>query len=285
MAQTQPTARARLVASTMRKLRASAGLSQAEVAKEMGWSKSKQEKLEAGNLGVRPSDARALCSLYGVTDPQRVKDLVDLAKRSRIPGWWSAYGLGAVPGWFEPYISLESEASSLRVYQQELIHGLLQTPEYARSVVRAFAPRATDEEVDQRVDVRMQRQARLEGESPLALWVILNEAALRRPIEERGAWRAQLRYLLERCELPNVSLQVLPFAAGPHASMESSYELMGFPESADLNVLYLEAGQASSYHEDSVIIGQYTDVFDHLRGQALDTRRSSDFVAHVLQEV
>ncbi|MEV5573936.1 helix-turn-helix transcriptional regulator [Spirillospora sp. NPDC052269] len=284
MAQTKPTARQRVVARVLSKLRAECSLSQADVAREMGWSKSKQEKIEAGNINIRLADVRALLALYGVTDKERVEYLADLTRRARQPGWWHVHR-AVVPSWAEVYFNLEEEASSLRTFQQELVYGLLQTPEYIRALVTASIPRLEDDEIERIINVRVERQRRLETSShPLTLWVIMSEAVLRRQLHDRAAWTAQLKHILEKAELPTVTMQVLPFSAGPHASMGASFDILGFPESADLDVLYLEARQASSYQEETGVVAEYSEVFDYLRGQALDPRKSLDFVAHLHRE-
>jgi hypothetical protein len=136
----------------------------------------------------------------------------------------------AVYAWFQVYVGLEAEAATLSCYQAEFMHGLLQTRDYARAVHRASLPAATEEAIEQLVEVRMARQELLTSSDAPQLWLVLNEAVLRRVVGGRGVMHEQLTRLAEAASLPTVTLQVIPFSNGAHASMDGSFSVLGFPE-------------------------------------------------------
>jgi Domain of unknown function (DUF5753) len=130
-------------------------------------------------------------------------------------GWWQAYGSAAVPEWFQAYVGLEAEASSIREYGAELMPGLLQTADYYRAFARATPAVGNDDEIERKIAVRMTRQERLRNDEPPTLWAVLNEAVIRRVVGGAETMRAQLRHVAEMAELPHVSVQVLPFRGAP----------------------------------------------------------------------
>ncbi|WP_233617640.1 helix-turn-helix domain-containing protein [Actinomadura sp. WAC 06369] len=270
----------------LRRLREEAGFTQAEVARDMDWSESKQIKIERGNIPVRVPDVRALLAHYGVLSPDRKEEadaILQLARDARQKGWWHSYG-DAVPTWFEPFLGLETEATNIRTYQSELVHGLLQTPDYYRSFVAKSPAYSSEEEVQHKVAVRTKRQSRLESSPAPNYWTIMNESVLRRAPLDAAMMRGQLDYILTRAELPNVTVQVLPFAAGMHPAMDGPFEILGFPESLDLDVVYLESQTGALYLEEKAQVARYNAIFDLLRAKALDPDDSRDLIARILQE-
>lgn len=288
MATTSPaTVRHRLLVQKLRRLREDAGFTQLEVANEMDWSESKQIKIERGNIPVRVPDVRALLVHYGLTGPDRKQEadaILQLARDARQKGWWHTYG-DAIPDWFEPFLGLETETTNIRTYQAELIHGLLQTADYYRAFMRRSTAFSTQDEVERKVALRTERQARLERPDGPMYWTIMNEAALLRSPTPPQVMRAQLEYLVERMELQRVTVQVLPFAAGMHPAMDGPFEILGFPESLDLDVVYLESQTGALYLEEKPQVARYNAIFDQLRAKALDPDKSRELIAQKIQEV
>lgn len=281
------TVRHRLLVQKLRRLREEAGFTQTQVAEAMDWSESKQIKIERGNIPVRVPDVRSLLVHYGVIGPERQAEadaILQLARDARQKGWWHTYG-DAVPEWFEPFLGLETEATSIRTYQPELIHGLMQTADYYRSFMGKSPASSTDEDIDQKIALREQRQARLEGPDAPAYWTIMNEAALLRSPGGPETMRAQLAHIVDRMDLPRVTVQVLPFSAGMHPAMDGPFEILGFPESLDLDVVYLESQTGALYLEERTQVGRYNDVFNYLRAQALDPDKSRALIAQKIREV
>lgn len=225
--------------------------------------------------GVLPRDVKFLLGVYGVNGEAR-ELLLTLAREARQKGWWHSYG-EAIPSWFEVYIGLEAEAVSVHSYESELVPGLLQTKEYARAVFRGFLVDA--EEIDKRVELRMARQQRLTDSDAPQYWIVLNESVLRRVVGGPAAMRSQLSRLLEASQLPNVTLQVLPFAVGAHPAMDGSFVVLGFPEPTDPDVVYLEEQTGGLYLEKPHEIKRHTLAFDHLRAAALHPDESRRLIA------
>jgi transcriptional regulator with XRE-family HTH domain len=259
-----PTVRRRRLASELRRLREAAGLTIDEVGEKLECSASKISRIETGHVGVTPRDVRDMLELYALDEDQR-EALVQLAREARKKGWWQAYN----EVFTGSFVGLESDASSLRAYQALLIPGLLQTDDYTRAVHRAIRPDAGEDEIERRVAARSARQKLLDDAQPPEYWAIIDEAVLHRAVGGPEIMRAQLHRLLEAAELPHVTLQVVPYSAGAHAGMEGPFLILGFPEQADPDVVYVETTTTGSYLEEPADVYRYTLMFDHLRASAM----------------
>ena len=271
-----PAARRRRLAVALRHLREAQNLSCADAGKAAGWSESKISRIETGRTGIRQPDLERLLDLYGVSGDTR-EGLLALARQAAHRGWWRSYA-DVLPAWFESYVGLEDGAKSLLTYQNQLVHGLMQTQDYAAAVIRAARPGAAADEVERQVAARITRQALLTTGTGLQVWAVLDEAVLHRQVGGPAAMRAQLSRLRETASLPNVTLQVLPFDVGAHASMGTSFELLQFPEPGDTPVVYLEDQTTSQQLESPADVERYTLVFDYLRASALPPERSAEFI-------
>jgi transcriptional regulator with XRE-family HTH domain len=239
---------------------------------------------ESGERSVRPTDLRLLLDIYQVHGERR-EALLTLARQAKERGWWQSYG-SAIPQWFQVYVGLEAEASSVRVYEAELVHGLLQTADYYRAFLRAApAAAADDNEADRKIEVRLARQARLTAEDPPEYWAVLNEAVIRRVVGGAEVMRAQLDHIAEMAGLPHVNVQVLPFGAGVHPAMDGSFEILGFPEPGDPDVVYLENQAGSLYLEEQPEIDRYARMFSHLMAKALDPEESRRMIARIAADL
>jgi transcriptional regulator with XRE-family HTH domain len=284
--QSSPTVKRRRLAAELRRRRDQAGLTIEEVAGQLEWSAAKISRIENARVSVLPRDVKFLLSTYGLTDRDEIWDpLLGLARESRQKGWWHQHG-DAIRDWFEVYVGLEAEAATKSEYTPEFVPGLLQTRDYASAVHRATLPTATDDEIERLVSVRMTRQELLASSDALHPWFIINEAVLRRVVGGHAIMREQLTRLAEASLLPNVTLQVVPFSGGAHASMDGSFSILGFPDPADSNIVYIEYQTGALYLEKREEVDRYKLIFDHLRAQALPVdasraliRRSSDEMA------
>jgi transcriptional regulator with XRE-family HTH domain len=244
-----------------------------QVAEALEWSSGKVSKIENARVSVMPRDVRRLLDIYGITEGQEREMLLSLARESRERGWWQQYG-EAVPEWFATYVGLEAEASTISAYQAETVPGLLQTQRYATALHRAELMNATEEEIERHVAVRMERQARLKQPDAPQLWVVLNEAVLRRVIGERAIMQEQLAKLAEAAATPNITLQVLPFSAGAHASMDSAFSIVSFDPPTDGEIVYFEHPTCSLYVEKPDEVARYRLVYEHLRAASLSLDES-----------
>ncbi|GAB3670673.1 helix-turn-helix transcriptional regulator [Actinocorallia lasiicapitis] len=283
VARSSPTARRRRLASALRKLREDRSLSCAEVGKRLGWSEAKVSRIETARVGVKADDLEKLLDAFDV--PADLRDtLTTLRRQASHRGWWHSYA-DALPAWFHNYVGLEDGARSLITYQNQLVPGLVQIDPYASAVIRAHQPTIEADEIDRQLTARATRRAILTRPEPLQYWLILDEAVLRRVVGSLEVARAQLVHLREVAALPNVTLQVLPFAGGAHASMGTSFTLMRFPDIGDRDIVYIEDLTTSQYLEEAADIARYTLVIDHLRASALSPEASDRFIADVLSSM
>ncbi|MEV5571276.1 helix-turn-helix transcriptional regulator [Spirillospora sp. NPDC052269] len=275
-----PTARRRRLASTLRDLREERELTLAEIARSLGWSESKVSRIETGRIGIRTDDLDRLLDAYKVQDELR-SALQTLRRQASHRGWWASYA-DALPQWFNSYVGLEDGAKSLTIYDNQLVPGILQTEGYAEAVIKAARPYVTPDEVERQVAARSTRQSLLTRAESLEVWIILDEAVIRRNVGGTDVMRTQLRHLLTLSGLPSVTLQVLPFEHGAHASMGSAFTYLTFPEAGDIGLVYIEDLTSSQYLEEPGDIERYTLVIDHLRASALSPKASTAFIGSVL---
>lgn len=278
-----PTVRRRRLALELRRLREAARLTCEEVAEHLECSASKISRVETGRVSVSPRDVRDMLELYNVPAQQR-DSLVQLARDSRQKGWWHAYSDTIQPQ-FATYVGLESAASEIRVYEVNLMPGLLQTEDYARTIIKAGTMNGTTEDVERKVALRMARQPALTRTEPPMLWTVVDEAALRRRVGGTELMRAQLEHVLELSSLKNVAMQVIPFGAGAHPAMGRPFVILVFPERIDTDVVYLEDLTSAFYLEDVEEVDRYNVFFNHLRATALSFEDSAALVTSVLKEL
>lgn len=279
-----PTVRRRRIAAELRRLREAAGLTHEDVAAELGWHRSKLGRIEGGSF-VRLSltDLRALLDLYGVTDKTERDALAAMARQARERGWWYSY-TDVLPNPHSTFIGLEAEATSIRTYQAQLIPALLQTEDYTRAVLQATRMTSRDTDETRRfLQARKARQELLTRQPPVQLWAVLDEAVLRRRTGGPAVMEAQLERLLEAADLPHVTLQILAEEAGEHAGLEGSFTIVAFAETADPDVVYLDAATGGIYLEKREDRDRYAAVFDHVRAAALSPKHSLPLIERTAQ--
>jgi transcriptional regulator with XRE-family HTH domain len=279
-----PTVRRRRLATELHRLRQASKMTIEQVAEALEWSPGKISKIENARVSVLPRDARRLLDTYRIGEGQQRDLLLALARESRVRGWWQQYG-EAVPDWFATYVGLEAEASALSAYQAEIVPGLLQTPRYAAALHRAELMNATEEEIERHVAVRMERQARLGQPDAPQFWVVLNEAVIRRVVGERAVMHEQLTKLAEAADAPNITLQVLPFSAGAHASMDSAFSIVSFDPPTDGDIVYFEHPTCSLYLEKPGEVARYRLVYEHLRAASLSLDESRRLLARSAEDL
>lgn len=277
-----PTVRLRRLAAELRSLRATSGLTRETVVERTGINAATLYRIEHGRVRPQTRTLRTLLDLYGV-DQEQQAELVALLRDARQRGWLHAFQ-SELPEHYTTYIGFEGEARSAWNYESILVPGLLQIEDYARAIVRGGLPNASREEVERRVDVRMERQAVLRNDNPLNLWAILDEAALWRQVGGRAVMQAQLCYLIEVSELPNVIVQVIPFDVGAHPGMPGSFMVMQFDEAAIPDVIYLDSMAGELFLEEENDIRRYKLVFEHLRAVATSPEATRSLVISLITE-
>ncbi|NUO98229.1 MAG: helix-turn-helix domain-containing protein [Nonomuraea sp.] len=275
-----PTLRQRQLAMRLRELRNEKGLSIAEVAQLLLCSPAKISRIETAQRGVSLRDVRDLCRLYEVT-PAESAQLMTLAKDARQKEWWQFYDNPEL----RPMLGLEAEAVAITEYEITTVPGLLQTEDYARAVISGWLPRIAPDVLEDRVKVRMKRQAWLQRADTLRYWVLLDESVLCRHVGSRQTMREQLKRLIELSELPHVTIQVIPFTAGAHAGFDSTFRLMEFTQDAGIaDTIFVEHQMGLFYLETDKAVRRFREIIDHLRAEALGIQESKRRITDMAAE-
>ncbi|MER8186963.1 helix-turn-helix transcriptional regulator [Kitasatospora sp. NPDC094015] len=276
----------RQLASRLRELRDAKELKLTEVAAIVEVNQSSLSRIENGERGTTPILVKALLDCYGVIDPVEREDILDLvrADQAQRQHWWKKYSAVINTTQYGGYLALESSATSFRSYEPQLLPGLLQTADYARQVITEMRVDLTAKQVDALVTVRMERQEKVLGrEDAPKLWAVIDEAAIRRIEGSPAVLKGQLEHLLAIEPSPNLTIQLLPFAAGFHPGLYGSFILMRFP-APNPDVVWVENLTNSVYFEGSEDVERYTEVFDHLRARALGPPETRDQINKILKE-
>jgi transcriptional regulator with XRE-family HTH domain len=272
-----PTVRRRELGALLRKLRTEKGLTVEQAAEQLLFSMSKLSRMETGQGISTARDIRDLCVLYGVNEGAERDLLMKLAADGRQRAWWQSYDLG-----YETYVGLEAEALAISAFQSSVIHGLLQTADYARALHEGALPRFGPERIALQIEAMLTRQRILTRENPSRLAVVLDEAALHRSVGGRRVMAAQLAKILDMSALPNVDVLVLPFDRGAHPALESNFTVLELPDQA-LNVVFVEGLVGSTYLERADDLKRYREIFLKLQSIALDPQDSSELLAKFLR--
>lgn len=221
--------------------------------------------------------------MYGVSGEAVRTPLLDLAKQGKQRGWWAGFGKLSNP--YTMYLGLESAATVVRSFELAVVPGMLQTEDYARAVNGATLPGASDEKVEGRVRVRLARQEQLTADDPLEYWAILDEAAVRRVMGGPEVMRAQLERLLGLGELPNVTVQILPFAYGGHAGTLGAFTILEFPNDIHSPVVYTEGMAGDVYLESEADLRRCELAYSHLRAAALSDKQSRTLMGEIAKNL
>ncbi|WP_442788457.1 helix-turn-helix domain-containing protein [Dactylosporangium sp. NBC_01737] len=275
-----PTVLRMLLGAHLRRLREAQGVTREDAGWEIRSSESKISRMELGRVGFKERDVADLLTLYGLDDDEERTRLLALARDANNPGWWHRFG-DVLPNWFQSYLGLEAAAALIRTYEVQFVPGLLQTKEYARAVVLLGHGRAKADEIDRRVELRMARQQVLTRPDAPKLWVVVDEAALRRPIGGIDVMRGQVDALLEANTLPNVRLQVIPFNAGGHAAAGGAFTILRFPDQDLPDVVYIEQLTSALYLDKRDDVDLYAEAMERL---CVEARPPTD-TQKVLEEI
>jgi transcriptional regulator with XRE-family HTH domain len=273
-----PTVLRRQLGAELRRLREATGSTAASAAAKLDWSESKLSRIETAHTSIRNADLDRLFKLYEVSDADRTR-LLALAGQSRQRAWWEVYG-DSLPNAYEAYIGFEAEATGIFTYECQVVPGLLQTAEYAHAVTQIEHAEEPDL-VNQRVSVRMARQAVLTREPPPRLWAIIDEAIVRRPIGGEDVMRRQLRRLVEAAELSMITIQILPFDAGAHRGLTGSFVVLEFAGTAEHPLVYCEGMTGGVIRSKPEELRRYWMSFEALKAASLSEPDSISFITAV----
>jgi len=278
-----PTVQRLVLGGHLRRLREHAGMTTERAAASIRGSHSKISRMEHGRVGFKERDIADLLTLYAVVEGPEREALLNLAKEANTPGWWQAYS-DILPHWVEPYFGLEAAASFIREFELQFVPGILQIEEYARAVIR-LGNLPSEEEVMRRAEARVSRQEILRRDDPPRIWAVLDEGALRRHIGGRDVMKAQLRHLIEICDHPNITLQILPFSAGAHRAMGGPFTILRYSEPDLRDVVYIEQLTSALYLDKPTEVDAYLEVIEEVCLQADPSAKAQGFLNSVLDSL
>lgn len=264
-------------------LRTDAGVSQEEVARLLGCSLKTARRMEHGEVSVSRGDLLVLLEHYHVDDPDRRSEMLELQRRGRQRAWWSSLG----PFYWtntSALLEFESAAVAIRIYESMVVPGLFQVEEYARAAMPAMSPSMSSEEIDAAVGLRLIRQEKLLKPDPPDLYVVLDEAVLRRPVGSAEVHRNQLKHLKSVAAEKTKALQVVPFSAGGYPGLPGPFTIFEFAAGVREPVLYIEGRAGNLYVEDPAELQTCQDSFRKLQEVALTTSDTIRLIDGILAE-
>lgn len=278
-----PTVLRMVLGKRLRQLREQAGVSFEEAARAIEVTALTVRRMEKAEVGLRIPYVKELLRTYGVSATE-IEDFVSLAREANQPGWWYKYR-DVLPEWFSAYVSLESEAAVIRLYEPQYVPGLLQTQDYAAALMRVGFPNATEEDIARRVSLRLRRQDLLAKPEAPAIWAILDETVLRRPVGGPEVMRAQIDRMIEMLASPRVRIQIMRFAAGPHPGAFGPFHYFRFGFSELPDIVYTESLAGSQYVDQPADVVTYLEVLDRMSVQAEPVSRTRDILAALRKEL
>jgi transcriptional regulator with XRE-family HTH domain len=276
MAQASPTVRQRELGQRLRRLRHDLDLTVDAVASKLLCSVTKISRIETGTRRASLRDVRDLCRLYEVGE-EVTAELLGLARQAREPGWYAQYEDLDL----DPYIGMEQEATEITFFSNYWLHGLMQTEDYARAIIKAIAPKIDQQVLEERVEARMRRQQLLEPPTRPRFRSLLDEAVIRREVGGPRVMRDQLGKIIRMIGEEQATVQVIPFYAGAYASADGNFSLLEFANSGVADLVYVEGLTCQLYQERETEIGRYREALEYLRGAALSPRDSLRLIEDV----
>lgn len=279
-----PTAVRRELGQRLRAMRTGADMTVAEAAEQVGISTSKLTKIELAQLSATRDDVLKLLDTYGEAGPDQQALLLTMVREGNRKEWWE--GRRTLHPKFGSYLGLESVATTLQAYETTLVHGLLQTPDYARAMLRAARPELLEHEIDQLVQFRLRRQQVLTRADPppLTLWSVMDEAVLRRQVGGRETMHAQLQRLITASERPNVTLLVMPNELGAHPGLDGPMSILQF-ETGTRPVVYVEGQAGNLYMEKDDDLRRCQQTMNHILAAAPGPDQSLALIRQIAKEI
>jgi transcriptional regulator with XRE-family HTH domain len=278
-----PTVMRMVLGRRLQDLRERAGFTYEEAGAALEVTHSTIRRMEKAEVSLKILYVDRLLRTYGVTDPNEIESFLALVREANQPGWWHRYR-DVLPDWFSAHVSLEVEAALIRAYEPHYVHGLLQTPDYARTVLRAGLPHVAEAEINRLVDLRIERQSLLTRPEAPRFWGVMDETVFRRAADPK-VLRAQVDRLIEAAALPNVTLQVMPFAAGPHPAMYGPFCIFRFrfPELPD--IVYSESLRGAVYIDDRDDVSMYLEALDRMCAQSAPAPSTEAYLSGIRKEI
>jgi transcriptional regulator with XRE-family HTH domain len=277
-----PAVQGRRLRLELKRAREAAELTLEQTAKAMDWSVSKIVRIESGAVRVSTNDLRALLGAYRISD-DRVEEFLAMGRAARDRPWWRRDFSGIAPKRYLEYVEFEQAASATWHFQPFYVPGILQTRDYARAIIWRLTTDMTEEQMSDLLKFRLERQQLLDAREPPSLAYVLDESVVRRQVGDDSVMAGQLSRLIELSGRPNISLQILPFSAGPVEGTQTPFVIHHFPDPADHDVVYLEGSQRDTrVADDPREIERYHQIFQTLQRAALSVHDSSRFLKDVV---
>ncbi|MFF3851267.1 helix-turn-helix domain-containing protein [Streptomyces sp. NPDC002328] len=280
-----PTVLAIVLGRRLAALREAAGFTAAQAAKPLRIAPTTVTRMEKAETSLKYATVKTLLEIYDVSQAE-IQEFLALLDQASTPGWWQSFR-DVLPGWFGVHVSLEGAATSLRGYEPGVIHGLLQTPGYARAVMERGLPRMAPDVLERSVDLRIKRQDILTREKPEPpqLWVVTDETSLRRPVGDAAVMREQIEHLLDVTDLPNVTLQVCPFAAGLHPGAFGPFTIFRFeiPELPD--IVCTDSLSRAGYSEEKEEVALFREALGEMSVYAFSKQETKKFLGDIRKEL
>jgi transcriptional regulator with XRE-family HTH domain len=270
-----------LIGTELERYRTEAKLSRADAAGRAGITSAKINNLELGRQAQDPDDIARLLTAYGVPD-RDIDRLTNLTGRADEATWWAPWAQ-VVPDWLKTYVGLEGLADKIFVFEALIIHGLLQTQDYAAAVT-ASSRSIRPDHGERFVSFRMARARRLtDPDRPLELHAVVPQWALDLAVGSHEVRREQLRHLISLSELPNVTLQVIRPQDGPHSALGGGFTYLDFGE-AVRPVVYIEHKDGAVYLQEPDQVTAYSMVANDLAQVAMSPEQSREHIAAMLKQ-
>ncbi|MGI5194054.1 helix-turn-helix domain-containing protein [Streptomyces sp. CA-288835] len=275
-----------ILGKQLEELRNRAGLTYEQAAMAIGVSHSTIRRMESAKVArLRLPDAEKLLQIYGVKDQQEIDTFLKSVREANKRGWWHTYR-DVLPDWFAAYLSLEQAALQIRAYEAQFVHGLLQTEAYARALLGAGNPHASEEATERRVALRMQRQELLSRPNPPRVWIVMDETVLRWPVGGPEVMRAQVDHLITLNALPHVTVQIMPFSNGPHPAMRAgAFHLFRFRARELPDIVYLSGLVGAVYLDKADDVLVYREALDRLGAQSTPASRTEALLGAIRKEL
>lgn len=276
----RPTVRSRRLGSALLKHRKSAGKSQEDTAQALKLSTARLSRLEGGQVTARRIEVAGLLDYYGVEDQEERERLDALCRVAGERGWWQDYGDVVRPGYAD-HISLETDATVMRVWHPSLVPGLLQTPAYAESAISAGPQRIPDDRVSELAKVRQERQKRI-ADAGASYAAIIWEPVIHALAIGGDVGIEQLRYLLEAGRSKNVTVQVLPLKEEKMAGASGAFTAFSFGSAPIIEAVTISTLASNIVLEGAAELGVYLAAFDALRSTALGPDQTATLIRETI---
>jgi transcriptional regulator with XRE-family HTH domain len=282
-AEQSPPVRRHRLGHELRELRRQAGLSLQQVSAQLtDMSAAKISRIETAKVSVTPRDVERLLKIYGLDDPERLEDFKTLTRESRQPAWWQEFA-DAIPTELDRAIGLEAEAVSIRMFSPYFVTGLFQTDAYARKLLEVNWPLESQEQLDRRVEVRMERQKILTERKRLRIRAVIDETVLSRPVGGDEILHGQLRRLIQLASSSNILIRVLPRTVGAHPGGEGAFRIIDLRPPDD-SVVHFEHPTGAAYLDKESEVRLYSEIFRRLEKKSLPIRQSLARIKYYLGE-